>query len=44
LSNQCNEELFRLKVDLYLRSLENIIICEEGKRKEKAQFLDKYKN
>ncbi|CAG8496574.1 2731_t:CDS:10 [Cetraspora pellucida] len=43
--NQCNEEPFRLKVDLYLRSLENIINCEKGKRKEKAQFLlDKYKS
>ena len=42
--NQCNEEPFWLNVDLCLRSLENIISFEEGKRKEKAQFLlDKYK-
>ncbi|RIB03740.1 hypothetical protein C2G38_2254811, partial [Gigaspora rosea] len=43
--NQCNEEPFQLKIDLYLRSLENIINCGEGNRREKAQFLfDKYKS
>ncbi|CAG8673842.1 11856_t:CDS:1, partial [Gigaspora rosea] len=42
--NECNEKPFQLKIDLYLRSLENIINCEKGKRKEKAQLLlDRYK-
>jgi hypothetical protein len=43
--NKSDEEPFRLKIDLYLRSLENIIKLEEkGRRKEKAQILlDKYR-
>ncbi|CAG8587138.1 6452_t:CDS:10 [Ambispora gerdemannii] len=42
--NESDEEQFRLKIDLYLRSLENIINYDEGDRKEKAQFLlDKYR-
>ncbi|CAG8560514.1 6505_t:CDS:2, partial [Ambispora leptoticha] len=36
---ESEEESFRLKIDLYLRGLKNIINLEEGNRKEKAQFL-----
>ncbi|CAI2190844.1 11119_t:CDS:10 [Funneliformis geosporum] len=36
---ESEEESFRLKIDLYLRGLKNIINHEEGNRKEKAQFL-----
>jgi hypothetical protein len=41
---ECTEESYQLKIGLYLKSLENIIKNEQGKRKEKAQLLyDKYK-
>ncbi|CAG8701277.1 319_t:CDS:2, partial [Gigaspora rosea] len=42
--NECDKEPFQLKLDLYLRSLENIASCAERKRKEKAQLLlDRYR-
>ncbi|CAG8583882.1 3728_t:CDS:10 [Funneliformis caledonium] len=42
--NECNEEPFRFKVDIYLKSLVNIINSDQGKKREKAQALfDKYK-
>ncbi|CAI2181936.1 2575_t:CDS:2 [Funneliformis geosporum] len=37
--NECNEEPFRFKVDIYLKSLVNIINSDQGKKREKAQAL-----
>ncbi|CAG8565207.1 8466_t:CDS:2 [Diversispora eburnea] len=41
---ECDEEPFRVKIDIYVKSLQNIINSGEGKRLEKAQYLlDQYK-
>ena len=41
--DESEEEPFRTKIGLYLKSLENICDSEQGKRAEKARLLhDKY--
>ena len=37
--NECNEEPFRFKVDIYLKSLVNIINSDQGRKREKAKAL-----
>ncbi|CAH1767977.1 4138_t:CDS:2, partial [Entrophospora sp. SA101] len=42
--NECEEEPFEIKIDLYIKSLEDIVKHEKGNRAEKAQTLiDRYK-
>ena len=42
--NECKKEPFQVKLDTYLKSLENIARSDKGKRSEKAQLLiDRYK-
>ncbi|POG77434.1 hypothetical protein GLOIN_2v1546436 [Rhizophagus irregularis DAOM 181602=DAOM 197198] len=42
--NESNEDPFRAKIGLYLKSLETIYDYEHGKRQEMARFLlDKYR-
>ncbi|CAG8677383.1 23171_t:CDS:2, partial [Rhizophagus irregularis] len=42
--DECTEKSYQLKINLYLKSLENIINNEQGSREKKAQLLyNKYK-
>ncbi|CAG8600421.1 10643_t:CDS:2 [Diversispora eburnea] len=42
---ECDEELFQVKIDIYLKSLQNVVEICKGKQREKAQqLLDRYKN
>jgi hypothetical protein len=41
---QCNVEPFDVKIDYYLKCLENIVRCELGNRQKKAQeLIDRYR-
>ena len=41
---ECNEEPYQASIDDYLKSLQNIVNTDQGKRREKAQYLlDRYK-
>ncbi|CAG8760932.1 11037_t:CDS:2, partial [Acaulospora morrowiae] len=37
--NESSEEPFQLKLDLYIKSLKHIVNSEQGKRREKAEYL-----
>jgi hypothetical protein len=42
--NECEKETFEIKIDYYLKSLRDIVECEQGNRSQRAKILlDRYR-